>query len=102
MKITIIKDCKIYSNNPRQFHNLKKDCIIEASDTFAKRLIELNYGKNIEDNNEELEALKEKAMKLEIKFHANIGIEKLKAKIEAKEKALPTLENKAITNLNNK
>ncbi len=111
MKITIIKDCKIYGNSPRQLHIFKKDSAIEANDELAKRLIELDYGKDeFAKNDSELEALKKEAKELNIKSSHMMGIDKLKKAIKAKkgedekkgEKALPPLKNKAITNINNK
>lgn len=108
MLVTIVKKGKV-AEKGYIVHTLVAGEEKEVNDIFGKRLMELGHAREAgddpqdeDDNKEKLEALKEKAMKLEIKFHTNIGMEKLKAKIEAKEKALPTLENKAITNLNNK
>ena len=111
MKILINKDCKIYGNHPRQLHIFKKDSVIEANDDFAERLIELDYGRDeSEKDNNELESLKAEAKELKIKSSHVMGIDKLKEAILAKkdedekkgEKALTSLENKAITNINNK
>lgn len=109
MLVTIVKAGKV-AEKGYIVHTLIEGEEKEVNDIFGKRLIELGHAQEAgddpqdeDDNKEELETLKEEAMKLEIKFHPNIGMEKLKIKIkEAKEKALSKLENKAITNLNNK
>ena len=129
-EVKILKTLKIYSDNPRTLNTLVKDEVREFQKDFADQLLELGYAKENKVD-DELESLKEEAKELKIKGahlmksketlikaiadkklentekeaneQAEIARKELEAKeLEAKKKALPKLENKAITNLDNK
>jgi len=119
MKIKILKTTKAASC-PRGIHTKEyiKDEVCEIFDDLAKVFIKEGWGeavtaKKVEDNTE-LKALRAEAKELKITSSHLMGIDKLKEAIEAKkdeaddeaddeaEKVLPTLDNKAITNIDNK
>ena len=127
-EVKILKALNIYSDNPRTLNVLVKDEVKEFQKEFADQLLELGYAKENKNKAEEVEeveeveaeveaetpnldALKAQAKELKIKgSHLMKSEEKLIKAIEEKkaenlevsEKALPKLENKAITNLDNK
>ena len=130
-EVKILKALNIYSDNPRTLNVLVKDEVKEFQKEFADQLLELGYAKENKNKAEEaeeveeveeveaeveaetpnLDALKAQAKELKIKgSHLMKSEEKLIKAIEEKkaenlevsEKALPKLENKAITNLDNK
>ena len=127
-EVKILKTLNIYSDNPRTLNVLVKDEVKEFQKEFADQLLELGYAKENKNKAEEVEeveeveaeveaetpnldALKAQAKELKIKgSHLMKSEEKLIKVIEEKkaenlevsEKALPKLENKAITNLDNK
>ena len=47
MRIEILKEIKIYSDDPRELHDLKIG-VIELKDHFAEELLNLGYAKRIE------------------------------------------------------
>ncbi len=110
MLIKIIKSDKVAIDCRTQI-SFEKGKIEDIDDNIAKTLIELGIATdkvdNKADNSEEVEklkALRKEGKELNIKSSHVMGIDKLKEAIKAKkaEKALPPLQNKAITNINNK
>ena len=112
MKIEVIKSEKV-AINCRTTISFVKGESIEVPDECVKRLIKLGITKIKGDNDDELDLLRKEAKELNIKSSHVMGINKLKEAINSKkeeskenketnEKALPTLENKAITNIKNK